>query len=79
MIAVLRASRTSPSHNASQPPPIRPGNILDAEMSVVQKTISLIIHKFNGQIQINDEPAHTKHMSLISVIVDHGVREETRG
>lgn len=58
----------------TDPPPIRPGNILDAQLSIMQKTAALTIYNDGAECEINQQrmPPLT---GFISLVRDHGFRE----
>jgi hypothetical protein len=66
-----------PFHSGSEPAPFRPGNIVDAQLEIMGKTAALTIHHRLGQIQINDQPQPSQQAAVISLVVDHGFREDT--
>lgn len=64
------------SGGQSDPPPIRPGNIIDAELSIIQKTAALSLYHNGSEVLINGQGA-TPRGALISLVWDHGFTEKT--
>lgn len=66
----------SSGSGSSDPPPVRPGSIIDAQLSIMQKTSSLSIYNDGVEVEIN-----RKRMSplngLVTLVADHGFREHT--
>lgn len=64
--------------SSSDPPPIRPGNILDAELNIMSQ-LSQRVHartKDAGTVQIDDRMM-SYNEALIHLVADHGLREKT--
>lgn len=58
----------------SKDPPLMPGNLLDAQMALMQKTAALTVVNSGTQILINDAPMG-KMSALVALVKDHGFRE----
>ena len=62
---------------ASDPPPIRPGNILDAELNIMSQ-LSQRVHartKDASTVQIGDQMM-SYNRALVHLVADHGLREK---
>lgn len=68
------AGQSSCGCGESKDPPLMPGNLLDAQMALMQKTSALTIVKSGTELRINDQPMGTM-AGLISLVKDHGFRE----
>lgn len=60
----------------SKEPPIRPGNILDAELEIITKTANLRMIANNNTVTINGKTAMHRD-ALVDLVVNHGFREDT--
>lgn len=63
----------SPS-GSSDPPPIVPGNIMDAEATIMKKTSALTIYNDGLEVEINRQRMPV-FQGFISLVRDHGFRE----
>ena len=68
------AGQSSCGCGESKDPPLMPGNLLDAQMALLQKTASLTIVKSGTELRINDKPMGAM-AGLVSLVKDHGFRE----
>ena len=59
----------------TDPAPINPGNLLDAELSIMKKTAELTIYNDGLEIELNGKRMQPKQ-ALISLVRDHGFREQ---
>lgn len=59
----------------SENPPLRPGNILDAELEILTKTGSLKMAADSISVTINGH-SMTRHEGLISLVAHHAFRED---
>ena len=62
--------------SSSKIPPIRPGNLVDAEMALFTKTAGLKIAHNGTEVWINDSAPLTPITALISLVREHGFRED---
>ena len=60
----------------SDPPPLQPGTLLDAQMELMGKTAALFVRHNGSEVTINDEPAVVEKRALISLVGVHGLRED---
>lgn len=59
------------------PPPLAPGNLVDLQMEILQKTAHLKIYDDGLEVFINNDPPRTKKAALVQLIVRHGFNEAT--
>jgi hypothetical protein len=59
----------------TDPAPINPGNLVDAELSIMKKTAELTIYNDGLEIELNGKRMQPKQ-ALISLVRDHGFREQ---
>jgi hypothetical protein len=66
----------------SKDPPLMPGNLLDAQMELMQKTSSLTVTNNGHTVEIHSgqkqrsEKELSEKQALVSLVRDHGLREE---
>jgi hypothetical protein len=58
----------------SQVTPIRPGNILDAQLAIMSKTAALSVYNDGAEVELNQQRMSPLD-GLISLVRDHGFRE----
>jgi hypothetical protein len=58
----------------SDPPPLMPGNLVDAQLALMSKTAALTVYHDGTQVTINDNRFTTKE-ALIHLVGTHGLRE----
>ena len=58
----------------TDPAPIQPGNLLDAELAIMGKTAELSIYNDGLEVEVNGRRMQSKQ-ALISLVRDHGLRE----
>jgi len=63
------------SEGQSDSPPLRPGNILDAELEIMTKTSGLRMLADDISVTVGDQTM-TRQEGLIHLVVDHGFRED---
>lgn len=59
----------------SDPPALQPGNLVDAQLALMQKTASLVVYHVGSTVEIN-ETTFSPRDALISLVRDHGLREK---
>jgi len=67
----------SGGNDSSETPLIQPGNLMDAELSIMKKTAALSIQYDGYQYFVNESPGINAVDSLVHLVRDHGFREET--
>lgn len=60
----------------SDPPPIRPGRLIDATLHINQKTAALRIESVGSLYRVNGSDAMSKVAALVHLVRDHGFRED---
>ncbi len=56
---------------------LQPGNLLDVELEIAQKTAGLKLYVTPAEASINDGPLQSKTACLLSLVCEHGLREQT--
>lgn len=59
----------------SDPPPLQPGTLLDAQMELMGKTAALVVRHIGTAVEINDGKQMTEKAALVSLVGTHGLRE----
>jgi hypothetical protein len=60
----------------SDQPALQPGNLLDANMLLTQKTSALVVRHNGTDVQINDGPTLPTKAALVSLVKEHNLREK---
>jgi hypothetical protein len=60
----------------SDPPALQPGNLLDANTLLTQKTASLVVRHNGTDVWINDSQPVSPRDALVSLVRDHNLREK---
>lgn len=60
----------------SDQPALQPGNLLDANMLLTQKTSALVVRHNGTDVQINDDPPLPTKAALVSLVEKHNLREK---
>lgn len=61
----------------SDPPALQPGNLLDAQMILMQKTSALVVRHNGTEVRINDSNPVLEKEALIALVSKHGLREKS--
>lgn len=78
-------AETAKDHGAcgcgeSDPPALQPGNLVDAQLALMQKTAALVVYHNGTSVtinpQLNKEAAVTPIKALVTLVEHHGLREE---
>lgn len=73
---ILGCGCSGPSRYEPDPPPLAPGNLVDLQMEIMQKTARLKLYDNDVEVFINNEPPRSKQAALVALIVRHGFRED---
>lgn len=65
------------SGNQSDPPPIQPGNLVDATLHIMQKTAAMRIDYDGVGYSINHSRSLRDQTALIHLVLDHGLTEDS--
>lgn len=65
------------SSSSSSPPPVAPGNLVDLQMEIMQKTARLKIIDNDVEVFINGDKPRSKRAALVSLVVQHGFDVDT--
>jgi hypothetical protein len=60
----------------SDTPPLMPGNLVDAQLSLIQKTAALTVCHNGSEITVNDSAFDSRNAALVHLVKDHGLREK---
>jgi hypothetical protein len=60
----------------SDPPALQPGNLVDAQLALFQKTASLTVYHTGTEVTINKAAAVSPIKALVTLVEHHGLREE---
>ena len=60
----------------SDPPPLMPGNLADAQLCLMGKTASLEVTHNGTEIEINNGKKLTEKQALVNLVVEHHLRED---
>ena len=60
----------------SDPPPLMPGNLTDAQLEILQKTAELTVYHTGTEVTINKEAARSPIAALVTLVEHHGLRED---
>ncbi len=60
----------------SDPPPLMPGNLADAQLEILQKTAELTVYHTGTDVVINKEAARSPIAALVTLVEHHGLRED---
>jgi hypothetical protein len=60
----------------SDPPPLMPGNLVDAQIALMQKTAALTVRHNGTEVSINKEAATSPIKALVTLVEYHGLRED---
>lgn len=61
--------------DSSDPAPLQPGNIVDLQMEIMQKTARLKVINDGTEVMLNNGPRLTKRAAFCELILKHGLRE----
>jgi hypothetical protein len=59
----------------SKDPPLMPGNLVDAQLALMQKTAALTVYHSGTSVTINKEAAVSPIKALVTLVEHHGLRE----
>jgi hypothetical protein len=59
----------------SDPPPLMPGNLVDAQLALMSKTAALTVYHNGTAVTINKEAGLTPIKALVTLVEHHGLRE----
>jgi hypothetical protein len=60
----------------SEPPPLMPGNLVDAQLALMQKTAALTVYHNGTEVSINKDAATGPIKALVTLVEHHGLRED---
>jgi hypothetical protein len=60
----------------SDPPALMPGNLVDAQLALMQKTAALTVYHNGTAVTINKEAGLSPIKALVTLVEHHGLREE---
>lgn len=60
----------------SDPPPLMPGNLVDAQLALMSKTAALTVYHNGTSVTINKEAGLTPIKALVTLVEHHGLRED---
>lgn len=60
----------------SDPPPLMPGNLVDAQLALMSKTAALTVYHDGTSVTINKEAGLSPIKALVTLVEHHGLREE---
>ncbi|NDD52728.1 hypothetical protein EBZ39_02410 [bacterium] len=60
----------------SDPPALQPGNLVDAQLALMQKTAALTVYHNGTSVTINKEAGLSPIKALVTLVEHHGLREE---
>jgi hypothetical protein len=59
----------------SDPPALQPGNLVDAQLALMQKTAALTVYHNGTEVRINKEAGLSPIKALVTLVEHHGLRE----
>lgn len=60
----------------SDPPALQPGNLVDAQLALMQKTAALTVYHTGTSVTINKEAGLSPIKALVTLVEHHGLREQ---
>lgn len=60
----------------SDPPPLMPGNLVDAQLALMSKTAALTVYHDGTSVTINKEAGLSPIKALVTLVEHHGLRED---
>jgi len=60
----------------SDPPPLMPGNLVDAQLALMSKTAALTVYHNGSEVTINKQAGLTPIKALVTLVEHHGLRED---
>jgi len=60
----------------SDPPALQPGNLVDAQLALMNKTAALTVYHNGTEVVINKEAGLSPIKALVTLVEHHGLREE---
>jgi hypothetical protein len=60
----------------SEDPPLMPGNLVDAQLALMQKTAALTVYHTGSEVTINKQAGLSPIKALVTLVEHHGLRED---